>query len=140
MGNGGVSGCPNLYANIVLTLPANATYFTYQLSIMFMDSTQPRTINSLCPISLSSTTGNLQTENGTVSCDPIFATDSQIFNASDTAIHHWSQFTDGTKGTGIMFTDQGNHMLYFFDNMTATHAVRGALKADTSAQLFHCCP
>ena len=48
----GVTGCPNLYANIVLTLPANATYFTYQLSIMFISSTPTRTINQLCPISL----------------------------------------------------------------------------------------
>jgi hypothetical protein len=138
--NGGASGCPNLYANIVLTLPANATYFTYQLTLMFMDSTQPRTINSLCPISLSSTSGGLQTENGTVNSDPIFAADSQVFNASDTAIHHWSQFTDGINGAGIMFTDQGNQMLYTFDNMTATHAVRGALKADSSAQAISLLP
>ncbi len=137
---GGVSGCPNLYANIVLTLPANATYFTYQLNLLFMDSTQTRTINRLCPISLSSTTGDLQTENGTVSSDPVFATGSQIFNASDSAIHHWSQFTDGTKGTGIMLTDQGNRMLYFFDNMTATHAIRGALKADSSAHAISMLP
>ena len=39
-----------------------------------------------------------------------------------------------------MFTDQGNQMLYVFDNMTATHAVRGALKADSSAQTISLLP
>jgi hypothetical protein len=34
--NNGPTDCPNLYANIVLTLPANATYYTYQLRIMFI--------------------------------------------------------------------------------------------------------
>jgi hypothetical protein len=27
--NGGALGCPDFYAHIVITLPANATYFTY---------------------------------------------------------------------------------------------------------------
>ena len=41
----GITNCPNVYANMVLTLPANATYFTYQLSFMFLDSQQTRTIS-----------------------------------------------------------------------------------------------
>ena len=49
---GGITNCPNVYADIVLTLPANATYFTYQLSLMFLASQQARTISELCPISL----------------------------------------------------------------------------------------
>ena len=49
--NGGAVNCPNIYANIVLTLPANVTYFTYQLRLMFINSTQPRTITDLCPLS-----------------------------------------------------------------------------------------
>ena len=67
-GVGGADNCPNVYANIVLTLPANATYYTYQLRLMFINSTQPRTITDLCPIELTTSLSSLQlqTENGTV--------------------------------------------------------------------------
>lgn len=53
--SGGVDDdlCPNVYAHIVLTLPANATYYTYQLHFMFMESNQPRTITDLCPIQIN---------------------------------------------------------------------------------------
>ena len=86
---------PNVYADIVLTLPANATYFTYQLSLMFLNSAQPRTITQLCPISLTSTVNTLQTENGTAQGDPVVASGTQIFNSSATWVHHWSQFING---------------------------------------------
>jgi hypothetical protein len=136
----GVNNCPNLYANIVLTLPANATYFTYQLSLMFINSQQSRNITDLCPIALSSSVGQLQTENGTVSGDPIVASGTQTFsNSTGTWAHHWSQFTDGTKGAGIMFTDQANQMLYVFDAMTPATS-RGALVADSTARTISLLP
>jgi hypothetical protein len=136
----GVNNCPNLYANIVLTLPANATYFTYQLNLMFINSTQTRTITDLCPINMTSTAGQLQTENGTLSGDPIVASGTQTFsNSTGTWAHHWSQFTDSTKGAGIMFTDQANQMLYVFD-ATSPATARGALKADSSAQTISLLP
>ena len=129
---GGVPGSPNLYADIVLTLPANATYFTYQLSLMFLPSQQARTITELCPISLTSTVGTLETENGTAQGDPVVASGTQVFNSSATWVHHWSQFTTGTQGAGIMFTDQANHMLYTFDSM-APATTRGALTASSAS-------
>jgi hypothetical protein len=135
----GVNNCPNLYANIVLTLPANATYFTYQLSLMFINSTQTRTITDLCPINMTSTAGQLQTENGTLSGDPIVASGTQTFSSTGTWVHHWSQFTDSTKGAGIMFTDQANQMLYTFDAMTPT-TLRGALVANSTAQTISLLP
>ncbi len=136
----GVSNCPNLYANMVLTMPANATYFTYQLSLMFMNSSQTRTITDLCPISLTTTIGQPQTENGTINSDPVIVSGTQtLSNSSGVSAHHWSQFTDGTKGAGIMFTDQGIKMLYAFDTMPPATA-RGALKADASAQTISLLP
>ena len=39
-GGGGAYNCSNLYANIVITLPANVTYYTYQLRLMFINSAQ----------------------------------------------------------------------------------------------------
>ncbi len=128
----GVSGCPNLYADCVLTLPANATYFTYQLSLMFLSSTQTRTISQLCPISITSTINQLQTENGTSRGDPVVASGTQLFNATQTWVHHWSQFISGSSGAGIMFTDAFNHGLYVFDSMTPV-AARGALSANSAS-------
>jgi hypothetical protein len=138
-GIGGADGCPNLYANIVLTLPANATYYTYQVRTMFINSQQSRTITDLCPITLSSSINQLQTENGTLSREPIVATGTQTFNSTGTWVHHWSQFLSSGKGAGIMFTDSANHMLYTFDAMTPA-AVRGALKANSTAQTIELLP
>ena len=136
---GGVNNCPNFYADIVLTLPANANYFTYQLSLMFLNSTQARTITELCPIELTSSVGQLQTENGTAQGEPIVASGTQTFSSTGTWVHHWSQFTTGTQGAGIMFTDQANHMLYTFDSMAPATA-RGALSASSSAQTISLLP
>ncbi|MGQ9691262.1 MAG: hypothetical protein ACUVQY_08395 [Thermoproteota archaeon] len=127
--NNGVPNCPNVYAHIVLTLPANATYYTYQLRLMFVES-QNRTITDLCPIKIT-TSGSPQTENGTSSGFPIVQNGTGTFyNSSSVWQHHWSQIISGTKGAGIMFTDEANKMLYAFDNSTTN---TGALKVGTQA-------
>jgi hypothetical protein len=117
----GAPNCPNLYAHIVLTLPANVTYYTYQLRLMFVDSTQSRTITDLCPLRLSVPTGQPQTENGTSGDYPVPSSNTGLFYNSSLSesAHHWSQFTDGTKGAGIMFTDKANEQLYAFDSIAA---------------------
>jgi len=82
--NNGPTGCPNLYANIVLTLPANATYYTYQLRIMFINSTQARSITDLCPIQLTTTLPSVQTqtENGTFAGLPTLQNGTAAFSNS----------------------------------------------------------
>jgi len=142
--NDGADNCPNLYANIVITLPANVTYYTYQLRLMFIDSTQPRTITDLCPIRLSSNLGGspqVQTENGTSGGFPVVATDTGLFSNYDSGgwtAHHWSQLiSGGTRGTGIMFTDSSNLKLYAFDSIAG--APTGALSA-TSTSLIELLP
>jgi hypothetical protein len=125
----GITGCPNVYSHIVLTLPANATYYTYQLRLMFMNSQLDRTITSLRPIRITASTGSPQTENGTVSGYPTVSSSTGTFyNFSSTWQHHWSQSISGTKGAGIMFTDEANKMLYVFDSSTTK---TGALKVGT---------
>jgi hypothetical protein len=131
-GGGGISSpsCPNVYAHIVLTLPANATYYTYQLRLMFVNSQQDRTITDLCPIKLMTSTGQQQTENGTLSGYPTVSNSTGTFYnySSSMWAHHWSQFISGMKGTGIMFTDDANKMLYTFDTSTTK---TGALTVGT---------
>ncbi|MEM2129872.1 MAG: hypothetical protein QXZ70_04660 [Candidatus Bathyarchaeia archaeon] len=144
--SGGISTCPNFYVHIVLTLPANATYYTYQLRFIFINSSLSRTVSDFCPISLSTSTSitNVQTENGTTSGYPNVSTittgSSSYYNFSDGKwAHHWSQFTwsSGTKGAGIMFTDTANQLLYIFDNATNK---TGAVKADYSNKKIELCP
>jgi hypothetical protein len=137
----GADNCPNLYAHIVLTLPANATYYTYQLRLMFITSQQSRTINDICPIRLTASSGTFssRTENGTSSGYPIVSTATGLFyNRTNIWQHHWSQLNStATRGFGIMFTDEENRMLYTFDNSTIR---TGALSADSSARTIELRP
>jgi len=125
----------------VLTLPANSTYYTYQLRLMFINSSQSRTITDLNPIRLSSSINQIQTENGTLSGYPVVASGSGTF--SNTAspgwtAHHWSQFVSSNQGAGIMFTDLANQRLYAFDSIAG--GATGALKADTANRVIELLP
>jgi hypothetical protein len=130
----GPDNCPNVYSNIVITLPAGVTYYTYQLRLMFLDSQQQRTINNLCPIQLSTSFSNLQTENGTANGLPVVngAGTFSNYTGGNWWAHHWSQMlsSTGTRGAGIMFTDSANQRLYAFDS-TAPGTPTGALRASS---------
>jgi hypothetical protein len=132
-GGGGAPSCPNLYATVVLTLPANATYYTYQLRLMFVDSQQNRTITDLCLLSLTVAGGSPQTENGIAGGSPVVSTSTGLFynQSADQWAHHWSQFISGTKGAGIMFTDSANQELYIFDSIAGNST--GAISVSNSA-------
>jgi hypothetical protein len=138
MGGGGAYNCPNVYASIVLTLPAKATYYTYQLRLMFIDSTQSRNITDLCPIKLTTSIDQLQTENGTINGIPIVANGSGNFSSSVWA-HYWSQFISGSQGAGIMFTNASNQQLYVFDS-TPPGTPTGALKTNNSTKTIELLP
>lgn len=132
----GIPNCPNVYSQIVITLPANVTYYTYQLRLMFISSAQSRTITELIPIRLySSSISNIQTENGTLGGLPLTVnttspSSNSFYNFSDGKwAHHWSQFISGSSGGGIMFTDAANQKLYAFDSIAGTRT--GALRADS---------
>jgi hypothetical protein len=145
-GDNQIPNCPNVYAHIVLTLPANVNYYTYQLRFMFLNAgSLTRTISDFCPIKLetSLSINQMQTENGTASGYPNIATgSSSYYNFSDgNGAHHWSQFiggTGGTRGAGIMFTDNANQLLYRFDSI-AGHTT-GAIKTDTNAKTIELSP
>ncbi|MGF3522721.1 MAG: hypothetical protein ACQXXJ_06460, partial [Candidatus Bathyarchaeia archaeon] len=137
----GADNCPNIYSHIVITLPANATYFTYQLRLIFPASTQDRTLIDLCPVKLSSASAiDIQTENGTYRNYPNVVNGNGTFinynhpNTPSTN-HHWSQFTDNfaaTKGAGVMFTSTANQNLYAFDPPYA-NAITGSLNVSVGS-------
>jgi hypothetical protein len=139
--------CPNVYSQIIVTLPANATYYTYQVRLMFMNSTQKRTITDLCPVQLTainSSAISALTENGTdLNGYPIAAVSNQInvfcnFSGSSFAPHHWSQFNTSLSGTGIMFTDNANEQLYYFDSVA--NNLTGGLRVNPSFRTFELLP
>lgn len=123
--SGGVTSplCPDFYGSVVLTLPANVTYYTYQLRVIFVKTQQSRTITELRPIRLVTyPNSQSQTENGTAGGYPVVSniTNVSFYNSSTQYwTHHWSQFISGTTGSGIMFTDSDNLRLYCFDNQTS---------------------
>jgi hypothetical protein len=140
---GGAYGCPNLYANIVITLPANATYYTYQLRLMFIDSAQSRSITDLCPISftVSPSSPQAMTENGTANGFPTVTNGTGTFynyTAGSWTAHHWSQLISDSRGAGIMFTDSANQKLYAFDSIAGSAV--GALKVDTATKTIGLLP
>jgi hypothetical protein len=121
----GITNCPNVYSQMYLTLPANATYYTYALRLLFINSAQSRTITDLSAIQLSVSGGSQRTENGTSSGYPISSNVAGLFyNFTSPSFqtgwaHHWSEFISGNSGAGIMFTDNANQKLYVFDNIAA---------------------
>ena len=146
--SGGAHDCPNLYANVIITLPAGVSYYTYQLRLMFVDSLVLRNISDLCPIQVTTSTFNptkVQTENGTSKGFPIVSTiDTSTIGVFSNSIsggwtaHHWSQFltADEKQGAGIMLTDSANQKLYAFDSMPGSTS-RGAIKVSrTSIELM----
>lgn len=140
--NNGTPNCPDYLAHLVLTLPANVTYYTYALRLMFLSTQHTRTITDLCPISLNAPISLIQTENGTASGYPIVTnttTTGLFYNLSQAVwAHHWSQFISGTKGAGIMFTDVENQKLYVFDGIAG--AKTGALRTNSTAKKIELLP
>jgi uncharacterized protein (UPF0333 family) len=143
----GVDNCSNVYSNIVLTLPAHASYYTYQLKLTFIDSTtQPRTITDLVPIQLYSSPSSVmvQTENGTSGSTPNVVNGTGTFKDYDPGsgwtAHHWSQIINsGTlAGAGIMFTDASNQQLYAFDSTASART--GALNVSSLAKTIEVAP
>ena len=142
----GITNCSNVYSQIVLTLPANSTFFTYQGRLIFINSAISRNITDLSPIQLTTTITNPQvmTENGTVGGLPYVSNSSGVFynygfsNGTWTP-HHWSQIINSTgQGTGIMFTDAANQQLFAFDSVA--NKTTGGLYANASVPLIEIDP
>jgi hypothetical protein len=134
--SGGIANCPNTYTNVVITLPADVTYYTYQLRLMFINSAQARAASDLCPIRVSTNISPVQTqtENGTLAELPILQNGTGTFLNSTSGswtAHHFSQFiSDSGKGIGIMFSDVANQKLYAFDSIAGS--ATGALKVSSA--------
>ena len=135
----GAPNCPNFYAHIVLTLPANATYYTYQLRLIFVESQQDRTITDLCAVQVTASTGQPETEDGTVNGLPIISQLTGVYRNTSHEAHHFSQFASGGRGAGIMFTTNANQMLYVFDKI-AGQKIGGLRVSNSSSRIVELAP
>ena len=138
----GPTNSPNVYSQIVFTLPANVTYYTYQLRLIYINSTVARNINDISPIQLTTSISPVQamTENGTLNGIPNVTNGTGTFTNSTGNAHHWSQLINNVtlQGTGIMFTDRENQELYAFDSMAGKFT--GALYVSSSTPVIELDP
>ncbi|MEM3703218.1 MAG: hypothetical protein QXX79_02185 [Candidatus Bathyarchaeia archaeon] len=140
----GVTNCYNFYAHVIITLPANTTYYIYQSRLIFLESAdRPRTITDLCPIQINRASGKFSalTENGTLGLYPKVSMESAMFyNMSNVWQHHWSQLSSSslTSGFGIMFPDDSNVRLYYFDSMASDKT--GCLSVSSSSRSIEFLP
>lgn len=119
---GGAPNAPNVYVQITVTFPANATYYTYLVRTIFTASSVSRSLTDLSVLQLSIGTGSAQTENGTSAGVPVVSTTTgnfwdQSWSGFPTGwMHHFSEYVSvGGNGGGILMTDAGNRNLYAFD-------------------------
>jgi hypothetical protein len=98
---------------------------------MFVNSLQSRNITDLCPLSLATSFGGPETENGTSAGSPNPSNSTGLYYDQSASVwsHHWSQFINGTKGAGIMFSDNANQQLYAFDSIAGN--ATGAISIST---------
>jgi hypothetical protein len=81
------------------------------------------------------------TEDGTASGYPTVTTGSGTFyndSPSGWTAHHWSQLISGSRGAGIMFTDNANQRLYAFDSIAGSNV--GALHVDAGSKTIELLP
>lgn len=125
-GTPGIPDCPNMYSQIVLTLPANATYYTYSVRTIFVDSSdvsEDRILSDLSALQLS-IDPNISGDGETITEDGVNATgfptpsylEDAFYNSTDWE-HHWSEFLKNNRGAGVMFTNSSNFELYTFDSI-----------------------
>jgi len=133
----GAAGCPNFYAQVFLTLPANTPYYTYTARTIFVNSEQSRSISDLSTIQLSGLSGTPLTEDGTDGGYPLNSTSTGLFyDGYPTGWdHHWSQISSGNSGAGLMFTNTTNQNLYHFDSIVGNKT--GALNVFGSGIEFN---
>jgi hypothetical protein len=119
----------DLYSQLILTLPVNTNYYTYTSRIIFVDSTQDRTVNDLSVVQFSAFAGTPLTENGTLGGYPVTSSSTGSFydQSPSSRDHHWSQFIYGSSGAGVMFRDIDNQ-LYPFDTIFGSDT--GAIVVD----------
>lgn len=131
--SGGATNCPNIYAQIVVMLPANTTYYTYFIRIIFVNSEKDRSLSDLSIIQLNfdiaksawgAGWGQTLAENGTSGGIPLVSTildeTALFYNFSGVQTgwaHHWAEYVENNYGSGLMFTNSSNFMLYVFDDI-----------------------
>jgi hypothetical protein len=140
----GVFNSPNMYSHLVFTLPAKANYYTYQLRMIFVESTQTRNLSNLTLLRLRAYVGSQLAEDGWFGVPPnttpkTDGSSTLFYDGGTKHEHQWSQFTDSNNmGVGVMYTSTNNDELYHFDSILG--ASTGALYIDKINRLIELDP
>jgi hypothetical protein len=120
---------------MVITLPANANYYTFSLRSIFLNTTRDRDLTDLSAIQLYADRGEVLTEDGITSGHSRARTSPPtVFYDGGTAwAHHWSEYLDSNdKGAGLMVRDSTNSRLYAFDDLAGDKT--GAIEIDEGSR------
>jgi len=123
--SGGIGQCPDMYSHIVITLPAQANYYTYKLRTIFLETTLTRNINDLQILSLavnsaSPAAGTQYTESDIVGGLPVVSISTPITDGDPLDYDpHWSEFRDASNNcVGTFFTNTNNDQLFYFNTIS----------------------
>jgi len=123
--------CPDVFAHIVLTLPAKANYYTFKLRTVFVPTTQSRTINELSVLQLKAYAGLPLTEDGRLGNIPMTSGNNLFYNGGTAYEHQWSEYVDASnRGAGILIRSDTNTRLYSFDSVAGQKT--GAVRINTA--------
>ena len=100
-----------------------------------MNTTRDRDLTDLSAIQLYADRGQALTEDGTSSGHSRASTSppTVFYDGGSAWAHHWSEFSRGSNGAGVMFTNASNFKLYTFDGPEYAGDATGALYIEKQA-------
>jgi hypothetical protein len=127
--SGGVTLSPDFYGQIVLTLPAMTSYYTYRARIMFVQTSANRDLSELSVIQVKAPSGSQLSEDGFTAGLPTTSTSALLYDGGTTHQHQWSEYISNNRGVGVMMRSRYNDLLYTFDDVIGQNT--GAISIDT---------
>lgn len=112
------SSVPTIYNNYVITLPANCTYYTYQITNIMLSTEKNRKINNLCTISIT-IPNNVDKYIMKTLTGEVMEVDGPTVNSPySSGDHRWIEYISGKTtytGGGILMMNEMSERLYIFD-------------------------
>ena len=127
--SGGVTLSPDFYGQIVLTLPAMTSYYTYRARIMYVQTSANRDLSELSVIQVKAPSGSQLSEDGLTAGLPTTSTSALLYDGGTAHQHQWSEYINNNRGIGVMMRSRYNDLLYTFDDIIGQNT--GAVSIDT---------
>ena len=110
---------PTIYYNYVIMLPANCTYYTYQITNTMLSTTRNRKVNDLSFLKIKITNNNLKYIMTDLDNNKMEVANPTTFPAQYKGINRWVEYMDYThsiyKGAGILMMQESVDKIFKFD-------------------------